>query len=120
MKIHYNQKLRLLSRELRKDGTLGEVLLWKELKARKLGFQFLRQKPIGEYIVDFCAPELHLAIEVDGISHDVSPAKDEQRQQELEKLGFHFLRFTEGEVRGKLDSVLSIIEEWIREHPPLR
>ena len=54
MKIYYNPKLKALSRELRKRGTLAEVLLWNELKARKIkGYQFMRQKPIGDYIVDF-------------------------------------------------------------------
>lgn len=54
MKIHYNPKLKALSRELRKSGTLTEALLWNELKARKIkGYQFMRQKPLDDYIVDF-------------------------------------------------------------------
>jgi very-short-patch-repair endonuclease len=54
MKIYYDSKLKQLSRDLRINSTLSEVLLWNELKARKMsGFQFMRQKPIGNYIVDF-------------------------------------------------------------------
>jgi len=53
MKIHYNPKLKTFARELRKQGVLSEVLLWDYLKGRKIkGYQFMRQKPIEEYIVD--------------------------------------------------------------------
>ena len=55
---------------LRKNSTLSEVLLWNELKGKKLmGIDFHRQKPIGNYIVDFFSPELRLVIEIDGITH---------------------------------------------------
>ena len=50
MKIYYNPKLKYLARKLRNNSTLSEVLLWEELKARKMkGYQFIRQKPIGNY-----------------------------------------------------------------------
>ena len=51
------------SRELRKNSTLAEILLWNELKGRKmLGYQFMRQKPIDKYIVDFYSSKLKLII----------------------------------------------------------
>lgn len=50
--------------------TLGEVILWQEIRNRKLGFQFHRQVPIKEYIVDFYCHELLLVIEIDGSTHD--------------------------------------------------
>ena len=54
MKIYYNPKRKTLSRELRKKSTLSEDLLWKKVKGKKIkGYQFMRQKPIGDYIVDF-------------------------------------------------------------------
>ncbi|KKW10981.1 MAG: hypothetical protein UY50_C0023G0027 [Parcubacteria group bacterium GW2011_GWA2_49_9] len=119
MKIYYNQELKKLSQGLRKNGTLGEVLLWKELKGKKIGYPFSRQKPILSYIVDFyCAP-LNLAIEIDGITHDAKIEKDVRRQQLLEKLGVTVLRFTEGEVRNNLDSVLREIELWIKKRTTL-
>jgi len=63
MKMYYNPKLIALSRELRKKGTLSEVLLWKILRGRKVkGYQFMRQKPIGNYIVDFFSSKLKLII----------------------------------------------------------
>lgn len=114
MKIYYDQHLKKLSRELRKNGTLAEVLLWKELKSKKMGYPFMRQKPMLSYIVDFyCAP-LRLAIEIDGVTHDAKIGKDATRQHVLEQLGVAFLRFSEGEVRNNLESVLREIEMWIR------
>jgi very-short-patch-repair endonuclease len=69
--VHYNPRLKQVARILRKNMTLGEILLWKELKGKKLlGYDFHRQKPIGEYVVDFYCPALKLVIEIDGDSHD--------------------------------------------------
>jgi very-short-patch-repair endonuclease len=58
-----------------------------------LGFDFDRQRPIGNYIVDFYCKELSLAIEIDGDTHIYRYDYDDERQIELEKLGVHFLRF---------------------------
>ena len=68
---HYNPKLKQRARQLRNNSTLSEVLLWNELKNGKMkGKDFHRQKPIENFIVDFFCPELALAIEIDGTSHD--------------------------------------------------
>ena len=69
MKIYYNPKLKKLARNLRNNMTLPEVILWNQLKGRKLGFDFHRQKPIDNYIVDFFCSKLKLIIEVDGNIH---------------------------------------------------
>ncbi len=63
--IPYNPKLKELAKKLRKQGILSEVLLWNELKQKKLGYDFHRQKPIDEYIVDFYCEVLDLVIEID-------------------------------------------------------
>lgn len=115
MKIYYNQQLKKLSRELRRNGTLSEVLLWKELKGKKMGYPFARQKPILSYMVDFYCVPLQLAVEIDGVTHDAKIEKDAERQQRMEQLGVAFLRFSEGEVRNNMDSVLREIEMWIKE-----
>lgn len=100
MKIFYDKKLKALSRELRKKGTLSEVLLWNVLKGRKIkGYQFMRQKPIGGYIVDFFCSKLKLVIEVDGISNNDKGEEDKIRQQKLELLGLSVLRFYEWDVK---------------------
>lgn len=114
MKIYYNPKLKQLARNLRNDSTLAEILLWNELKGCKmLGFQFMRQKPIGNYIVDFYCPKLKLVIKVDGETHRFKPAEDIVRQDWIEKLGIHFLRFDDLEVKREMDRVLQTIENWI-------
>ena len=114
MKTHYNPKLKQLARKLRKDSTLSEVLLWQHLKNKQMmGYDFHRQKPIEEYIVDFYCSKLRLIIEIDGESHNDKLQQDEERQKELESLGFHFLRFLDSDVKQNLEGVLLSIKDWI-------
>ncbi|MEW6193671.1 MAG: DUF559 domain-containing protein [Bacteroidota bacterium] len=110
MKIYYNQKLKQLSRDLRNNSTLSEVLLWNELKARKLmGYQFMRQKPVNNFILDFYCSKLKLAIEIDGDSHLGKENYDKLRQSEIEELGIEFLRFNDKDVKKNLNNVLQSI-----------
>ena len=83
-----------------------------------MGYDFDRQRPIGNYIVDFYCKDLKLALEVDGITHldDKVILKDELRQDELERLGVHFLRFDAMLVVNKVESVMKEIETWIMEY----
>jgi very-short-patch-repair endonuclease len=93
------------------------VLLWNYLKGKQIkGYDFHRQKPIGNYIVDFYCSELLLAIEIDGESHYGNEKKDLRRQKEIERYGVHFLRFDESEIYYSLDKVIKIIEDWIDQH----
>lgn len=80
-----------------------------------LGFQFLRQRPVENYIADFLCKELHLIIEVDGITHhnEKQWEKDIIRQEKLQELGFTVLRFSDNEVMHDLRNVESSIEGWI-------
>lgn len=106
----------MLASKLRKDMTLSEVLLWNELKQKKmLGFDFDRQKPLDNYIVDFFCKDLLLVIEIDGDSHDHEDAfkADLARQQKLETYGVQFLRFDDMEVKKDMNNVLRTIEIWI-------
>ena len=122
MKIYYKPKLKSRARELRNNSTLSEVLLWNQLKARKMkGYQFMRQKPIGNYIVDFFCSKLRLVIEIDGESHIDKVEYDKKRQQELEAIGLSFLRFSDLDVKSNLNGVLQMIEKWIEQPPnPMR
>jgi very-short-patch-repair endonuclease len=89
-------------------------LLWNELKNRKmLGYQFMRQKPIDKYIVDFYCSKLKLIVEIDGTSHYGKEEKDKSRQEELEGLGLTFLRFDDLDVKFKMVNVLADIMKWI-------
>ncbi len=74
--LPYNKNLKKFSKNLRNDSTLGEVLLWKELRAKKLRYTFNRQEPILNYIVDFYCKPLNLVLEVDGSSHDNDEAME--------------------------------------------
>lgn len=115
--IEYNLNLKSNSRILRNNSTLSEVLLWKKLKAGSLmGFKFNRQKPLGNYIVDFYCKPLNLVIEIDGSSHNNSYEKDKHRQNELERLGLTILRFTDIQVKKDIRNVLRAIEIWIEEN----
>jgi very-short-patch-repair endonuclease len=117
--IPYNPDLKKLAGQLRKNMTLSEVLLWNELKQKKiLGFDFDRQRPINNFIVDFYCKELQLAIEIDGDTHIYRYDYDEERQTELEKLGINFLRFEDIEVKRNMTNVLRVIEDWIMKNKP--
>ena len=116
--IPYNPRLKELAKKLRKQGILSEVLLWNKLKGKKLGFDFHRQKPILEYIVDFYCNDLDLVIEIDGCSHNEKYDDDKIRQTELEKLGLTVLRYYDGDVKQNLGSVVDHIKEWINGHTP--
>jgi putative selenate reductase len=115
--LPYNKNLKRFSRNLRNDSTLGEVLLWKELRAKKLEYIFNRQKPILNYIVDFYCKPLNLVIEVDGSSHDNDDAieKDTKRQHDLETIGLNFLRFDDREVKKDIENVIREIKAKIKE-----
>lgn len=117
--IPYDHNLTQLARNLRNKSTLAEVLLWRALKNKIIrGYDFHRQKPIDKFIVDFYCPDLSLAIEIDGISHDEKYIYDQERQKILESLGVNFLRFTDREVKTNLQGVMMTIDEWIEAHAP--
>lgn len=123
MKVTYNPYLKEKARELRNNSTLGEILLWKKLKGKQYyGFDFHRQKPILNYIVDFYCYKLNLIIEIDGYSHIFKTEEDKQRDKKLTELGFTILRFTESDVRNNLDFVLNslttFIENKLEQHTP--
>jgi len=114
--LPYNTNHKEFSQILRKNATLGEVLLWKELRSKKMkGYQFNRQKPLGNYIVDFYCKPLKLVIEIDGGSHHFEEVmvKDAKRQTVLEEMGLHLLRFTEMDVRRNMIHVLTSLETHI-------
>ncbi len=73
----------------------------------------MRQKPIGNCIVDFFCSKLKLVIEVDGESHNEKVQYDQVRQRALEALGLSFLRFDDLDVKQNLEGVVQAIENWI-------
>jgi very-short-patch-repair endonuclease len=117
--IPYNPKLKELAKKLRQNMTFSEVKLWNELKSgQMMGYDFDRQRPIGNYIIDFYCKDLQLALEVDGITHEDEKVmlKDEVRQEEIEMFGVSFLRFDALLVVNKVGAVINEIERWILDY----
>jgi very-short-patch-repair endonuclease len=84
--IWYNPKLKELARQLRQNSTKAEVFIWIKIKGKALGYEFHRQVPIDEFIVDFYFHELKLAIELDGNTHNYKYHSDTFRQKNLNLL----------------------------------
>ncbi len=82
------------------------------------GYDFDRQRPIDEFIVDFYCKDLMLAIEIDGDSHTHGYVVDNdiERQEKLESLGVRFLRFDDLDVKKEMGFVLETILAWIKEN----
>ncbi len=128
--LRYNPALKERARRLRTRMTDSEQELWSGLRLKQvLGVQFYRQKPIGDYIVDFYAPSARLVVEVDGSQH-LTPnhaQRDAQRDAYLTGLGLRVLRFSNSQVLTELDAVVEVIFHAIVEcgggnppNPPLR
>jgi very-short-patch-repair endonuclease len=100
------------ARQLRRNQTSAEGLLWSRLRNRGLnGFKFVRQEPVGPYIVDMLCRMEMLVIEIDGATHstDAEMQYDRRRTASLSKAGYRVLRFTNTEVYENLDGVLETI-----------
>lgn len=123
--LYYSKYLKTNASALRKVMTKAEACLWKYLlKARKLdGYSFSRQRPVDSYIADFMCKELKLIIEVDGNTHNFENIyqKDQERQRDLEELGFKVIRFNDIEVlkniEGVRQEILNVIAELNTVHP---
>jgi very-short-patch-repair endonuclease len=108
---------------LRNDMPPAEKLIWARLRGRQIeGCKFRRQYSVGAFVIDFYVPELKLAIEIDGSSHDGEEAQayDAQRQSYIESKGIRFLRFTNRQVYQELDAVvgaIGLVVEKIRREP---
>jgi very-short-patch-repair endonuclease len=103
-------------RLLRNNIPLAERIVWEKLRGRQVeGCKFRRQYSIGAFVIDFYAPELRLAIEIDGDSHfrDGAQAYDYERQVFLESKGTQFLRFTNQQVYEDLEVVLKMIAQTV-------
>jgi very-short-patch-repair endonuclease len=110
--LKYDKKLKEYSRTLRRNMTDAERSLWLKIKGKQLkGYQFYRQKTIGNYIVDFYCPKADLVIEVDGGQHysDKGKQKDRMRDNYMSQLGLKVLRFSDREVLKNLNGVIDVI-----------
>ncbi|WP_029915466.1 endonuclease domain-containing protein [Pelobacter seleniigenes] len=110
--LEYNRALKRPSRDLRRNMTVAEQVLWSGLRRKQLlGVQFYRQKPLGHFIVDFFAPAAKLVVEVDGGQHlDAEhQVRDQLRDEYLAEQGLLVLRFDNLQVLKETDAVLKQI-----------
>ena len=98
------------AKELRREMTPAEKLLWQEIRANKLGVRFRRQQVIQGFIVDFYCHKAGLVIEVDGDIHDLQKEEDERREKVLSEMGLRIVRFGNDEVVGNLFAVVERIK----------
>ena len=101
--------------ELRLEQTPFEKMLWKRIRASQLGVKFRRQHPIGPYIVDFCCPQCHLIIEIDGDTHADPEAQEYEslRTQYLIEKKWTILRYTNRNILHNLDNIVQDISKQI-------
>ncbi|MHB8093093.1 MAG: endonuclease domain-containing protein [Syntrophales bacterium] len=110
--LSYNKNLKQFSRELRKNMTDAENLLWSRIRGKQIkNCQFYRQKIIGNYIADFYSPKAKLVIELDGGQHyhGDGEKKDAQRDAYMTRLGLKVLRFSDRDVFENLEGILEEI-----------
>jgi very-short-patch-repair endonuclease len=113
MTEHYNKSVLTQRRkELRKNLSKAEAIMWNHLSRRQIhGYKFRRQYSVDQYVLDFYCPELKLAIEIDGDSHFMPGAQeqDKARQEHIEAFGIRFLRFTNEDVCKNIDGVCQAV-----------
>jgi len=114
--IPYNPKLKEFARQLRNNSTKTEILIWQKLKRKQMyGYDFHRQKPIDNYILDFFCYELMVGIEIDGYSHELIEVfeKDTKKTKRMKHFGITVLRFSDVQVLNEMENVLRAIEQYI-------
>ena len=116
--LRYESNLKNNARKLRKNLTDSERVLWSRLRGKQIySVQVYRQKPIGEYIVDFYIAKAKLVIEVDGSQHSLNEnvEKDRERDGYMNSVGIQVLRFNSIEVLKETDAVVNVIARAVRE-----
>ncbi len=104
------------ARDLRREATFPERLLWSRLRDGQLeGTRFRRQHVIGPYVADFYCAKHNLVIELDGHSHDTTAQADLRREEYLKEQGCRIVRFRNDEVIENIDGVLDAISNAVAE-----
>ncbi|MDX2223072.1 MAG: endonuclease domain-containing protein [Rhodospirillaceae bacterium] len=98
------------ARGLRRRQTDAESVFWSRVRNRQLdGAKFKRQVPIGRFVADFACYEARLIVELDGGQHDAQSARDIERTQAIEGLGYRVVRFWNNDVLSNIDGVLDAL-----------
>lgn len=115
MKYNHNKSLVNVGRMLRKNMTKEERRLWYDF-LRRYSFRFIRQKIIGNYIVDFYCAKANLVIELDGSQHydEIAINKDMERTKYLESQGLKVIRIPNNEINNNFRGVCEFIDDEVR------
>ena len=110
MDLPSNPNLKERAKELRQADNLSEVLFWNQVKNKQFqGFDFDRQKIVGNYIVDFYRSNCNVVIEIDGSSHDDKQEYDAARDSFLESLGLTVIHIPVVDVMKKMNGVMKML-----------
>ena len=105
-RIINNSNKKGFRKELRKNQTPQEIILWSKIRNNQTGFKWRRQVSIGSYIADFYCQEKLLVIEIDGSQHEDAKLYDKQREKFFQNLGIKTLRFWNNEINTNIKSVM--------------
>jgi imidazole glycerol-phosphate synthase subunit HisF len=121
-KQNFGADLNMMSkaRELRKNMTEPEKILWSFIRKRQLGMHFRRQHPFGIYILDFYCFEANHVIKIDGMIHLKRLDYDEERTKYLESSGLKVIRFNNKDIENRIEFVLDKIKSYLEVLPPSR
>lgn len=110
----YNPILKTTARTLRQTMTDSELKLWSRIRRQQIaGLQFYRQRPIGNYIVDFYCPRAQIVLEVDGSQHEDKQTvqNGQHRDNYLRQQGIKVMRFNNLEIVKELDAVVEKVHQ---------
>ena len=118
MQYKHNKDLVPAAKALRRNMTKEERHLWYDF-LRDYPIRFMRQKPLGQYVVDFYCAAAHLVIELDGSQHYDAPgrAHDAERTAYLEQLGVSVVRIPNNEVNENFQGVCEYIDRLVKQSP---
>ncbi|MFY8162238.1 MAG: endonuclease domain-containing protein [Candidatus Kapaibacteriota bacterium] len=118
--IPYKRDNIKFAKKLRREATYSEKFFWNAVRNSQIGYTFIRQKSIGYYIFDFYCKELKLAIELDGLTHQIEEVQqnDLNKEEYLKGLGLSLLRFKDEEVVSNLSGVLEVVLQFAKSCDP--
>lgn len=118
--LKYLKDIRKLAKENRNNPTESEKIFWNQLlQYDQIEYRFLRQKPVGRFILDFYCSKLLLAVEIDGDSHKDKKYQDSERDLFLKKYNIKTVRYTNYQVLNELEKVKINLIDLIKEREKL-
>ena len=113
--MDFRRSIILKARQLRRNPTETEEILWDCVKGKKLGVRFRRQHPMGKYVLDFYCHQARLVVEIDGDYHHEKHqiAIDKKREEDLVNWGFKVIRFSDEQIKNDISIVLDQIKSFL-------